>query len=433
VAIAFDNAGITAGVSHSHTIGGGSNRILIVGLSSETTDWTACTYNGVAMTHLQTEVQSEARIELWYMLEAQLPAAGAYTVLGTNASGGRAVGAASYTGVAQTSTFNTVANAQGSGTAPSVAANSAADELVIDVVASKDSSALTANASQAQRYSGLGVDIRQGGSSEAGTGSPVTMSWTATGGAGWAILAVAMRPASGDFPLDAGPGNYLLTGGAVAQAYSGHVYNAYDVFTEDVPAYGDPDDVQNCNPITPKCVGGAFVLSADPGSYAIAGMAAELLVGRFLSADPGTYGITGVDATLIHGLILIADPGSYVITGAAADLTHGAILSADAGSYVITGAAAELLAGRFLSADPGSYAIAGMAAELLAGRFLSADPGAYTITGVAAELIFTPATGAFELNLEPGVYTITGMAATLTAVQGGATEWRVRAIRRNRR
>lgn len=74
----------------SHTIGAGSDRVLIVGFSSE--DGTAAdqvpstvTYNSTAMTAVTSATTSEGtnRVDMYYMLETDLPSTGAYSLVVT--------------------------------------------------------------------------------------------------------------------------------------------------------------------------------------------------------------------------------------------------------------------------------------------------------------------------------------------------------------
>lgn len=122
-----------------------------------------------------------------------------------------------------------------------------------------------------------------------------------------------------------------------------------------------------------------YLLTADAGSYAIAGQDATLTRGRIVSADAGSYAIAGQDATL-----------TYTPAGGAFTLT------ADAGAYVIGGQNATILKGRVVTADAGAYAIAGKDATLTwspaAAYTLTAEAGAYVISGQSAEINVSGAT-----------------------------------------
>ena len=201
----FDNSTGSNTASFSHTIGGGSDRILLYSFASETAgtgDVTNVTYNGVALTYsTYTVTASEARVEFWYMLEADLPVAGTYTVAATIAGSATTFvhGASSWSGVHQTTPFGTIVTNTGSNSTPTVTVNSATDEIVHDFVASKDASGLTADGSQSQRWSlnaAGNADVRGGGSSEAGD-TNVVMSWSSAGAVDWAIIGVPMKPSGG--------------------------------------------------------------------------------------------------------------------------------------------------------------------------------------------------------------------------------------------
>ena len=165
-------------------------------------DVTNVTYNGVALTYsTYTVFSGEARVEFWYMLEADLPAAGTYTVAATIAGSATTFvhGASSWTGVHQTTPFGTIVTNTGSNSTPTVTVGSATGEIVHDFVASKDASGLTVDGSQDQRWNLLAggqADVHGGGSSEAGD-TNVVMSWSSPGAVEWAIIGVPMKPSGG--------------------------------------------------------------------------------------------------------------------------------------------------------------------------------------------------------------------------------------------
>ena len=89
-AIAFDavssaataNAGATT-LTFSHTVGAGTNRILIVGVSLETigtTTVSSITYNGVSLTYIGNITRNSIRSEMWKLLA---PPTGTYNVVVT--------------------------------------------------------------------------------------------------------------------------------------------------------------------------------------------------------------------------------------------------------------------------------------------------------------------------------------------------------------
>jgi len=205
---AFDNASSASNSStsstltFSHTVGTGSDRLLLVGvvIRSSSTSVTSITYNSLALTYLSSVLSNDVRTELWYRKN---PPSGAHNVVVTiGASRMMAAGAMSFTGVHQTTTFGTAMTNANSNTAPTVNVSSATDELVVDVVGQRDPDApntLTAHASQAERFkkastSGSNANVRLGGSTETGAAT-TTMSWTLSPGDDWGIIAVPLKPA----------------------------------------------------------------------------------------------------------------------------------------------------------------------------------------------------------------------------------------------
>lgn len=133
--------------------------------------------------------------------------------------------------------------------------------------------------------------------------------------------------------------------------------------------------------------------------------------GNTLSADAGSYAVTGSAADFEVGME--ADAGSYSVTGSAANFTLGKTLGVESGSYALTGEAADFLNGEVLSAEAGSYDVTGSAAEFPQGHVLPVDAGAYSYTGSAADLTF--AQGSVTLDAESGSYTYTGSSADTLA------------------
>jgi len=186
----------------SHTVGAGSNRVLVVGVSNRdgTRTVSTVTYGGVALTRigLQNGAGTANRVELWRLIA---PATGTANIIVTLSGSTETVaGAVSYTGVDQTTPFGTFASASGTSTAPSVAVTSASGEVVMDVVAANgDSDGATVGTGQTQRWNDFtgtgGGDIHGAGSTEPGAAS-VTMAWTLVASKAWAIGAVPVKPAT---------------------------------------------------------------------------------------------------------------------------------------------------------------------------------------------------------------------------------------------
>jgi len=210
------NTGSTAvgSLTVPHTVGAiGTNRILVVGVNifsflDPVPTVSTMTYAGQSMTFLATAIDpgipARIRSEMWYITA---PATGTNNIVITFSANVVAVaGGMSYTGVHQTTPFGIAAAVGGNGTAPSVIVSSAAGELVVDTVGSRQSAAggqtLTAAVGQQERYNDVTApagdsNVVGAGSEKAGAAS-VTMSWTVgPAGARWAIVAAPLKPACG--------------------------------------------------------------------------------------------------------------------------------------------------------------------------------------------------------------------------------------------
>jgi len=219
----------TSSLSWSHTIGGGGNRILIVGVENEddvAADMvvSSVTYNGVAMslvTGSQASVGSDPmnKTALYYLLDADLPAAGSYTV--TVAYAGQntrhCAGAISLANVAQQAAEAVAVNSNSNASAISTNITTLTDGAwVVDAAQSGHPSTMAVNASgMVGRYStsGSGGQTGAGATKPVATAGPTTMSWDYddTGTARLVHSAAAFAPAAGGPPAndpptaDAGP------------------------------------------------------------------------------------------------------------------------------------------------------------------------------------------------------------------------------------
>jgi hypothetical protein len=201
-AISYDNASSgtssTAGTSLSwlHTVGSGSNRVLIVGvcgLDNSTSDLviSSVKYNGVNMTFVSGSsvtltTSTSRKTELYYMLNSSLPAAGTYVVTVTYSGDvtNRTAGAVSLFGVAQQPREAVATKAQSDSISISTDITTLTNGAwTVDIVGSGSAGSFTATSSDmTERW-----DKSAGSSSAAGSTKAVpfatttTMSWEQTG------------------------------------------------------------------------------------------------------------------------------------------------------------------------------------------------------------------------------------------------------------
>ena len=213
IAIDSQSSGSADGASSltfSHTIGGGSNRILVVGVSIETCNpyetVSSITYGGKTLTYLNSaQVTSSnacrGRVELYYLLEADMPGAGPFNVE-VNATGScdaLAAGAISLTGVAQQAPEVSNTNANDAQTSISTNITTLTDGAwLVDAVHSGNPGTFTANSGQNVRYDQASSTSEVAGSTllVASAGN-VSLGWTNTSANRLAQAVAAFAPATG--------------------------------------------------------------------------------------------------------------------------------------------------------------------------------------------------------------------------------------------
>lgn len=252
----------------------------------------------------------------------------------------------------------------------------------------------------AEGVSGGGSDCSLSFASDlkASAGATGDISWSQTDGTG-ASLAIELFAALSSLTADAG--SYAIAGTAATLKYNRRVIS-------DSGSYSITGTDANLKKTYP--------LTAESGTFTITGTAATLLEHRKLIADAGSYTISGTAAVLKDNRKVIADAGSYVITGTDAQLTYnqssGYTLEVDSGEFTITGTSAALKYGRKVVADSGTFALTGTDASLEYSRRMTASSGSYAITGTDASLQHGEPQQ-FELTAGAGAFDIAGTAAAL--------------------
>ncbi len=292
-------------ITLSHTTAAGSDRLLVVGIDiKENKNITSVTYNGVNLTNAGIADNSgNAKAEIWYL---KMPDVGTYDVV-VNLDGNSdiVIGAATYTGVDQTTPLGTFVSNTGSTITASAVVSSAADEWVFDTMAVRDASSITVGAGQTQQWNNGFGNFRGGSSTEPGAGS-VTMSWTLDAAKNWAIAAVPINPATATATTTIGDGVSL----ADRDVWEGGLHFAVNAFTLatnsgtdtltdlDVAFTGtDPGDV------APNGV----KLWRDDGSTANEWDATDTLIGT-ASLSGATASFTGLSE------IITTSPVQYLVT-----------------------------------------------------------------------------------------------------------------------
>lgn len=209
-------------ISWSHTVGVGSNRILIVGVSDGSPVGTldkivnTVTYGGtpLALAAAQLDPSDTLLAEMWYLLN---PPPGTATIQVTFAGNPSSAvgGSVSYFNVAGIGNFN---SANGAGSSASVTVNANDGDLVVDTLASSQNGPFPSpGAGQTQHWNVVVLGAHVGAGSDKAASSPVTMTWSPITTGNWALVAVDLQP-----PAPVGP-----VGGVVEPANKLAVFAPY--------------------------------------------------------------------------------------------------------------------------------------------------------------------------------------------------------------
>jgi archaellum component FlaF (FlaF/FlaG flagellin family) len=183
----------------SHTVSG-TNKILVLGLSTEGDTPSSVTYDNEDLTQIRfDEVAFVKRTELWYLID---PPSGSADIVVTQSNGKVIMGAISLNGVHQLDPVgaNNGSNNSAFGTHPSTSLTTTVNNSWIVDVVSTTNGPMTPDASQLERWDLIRNPLRGSGSTEQTTTAGLyIMSWTNDGSTpAWSISAAAIRPASTD-------------------------------------------------------------------------------------------------------------------------------------------------------------------------------------------------------------------------------------------
>jgi hypothetical protein len=222
--VVFDSSGSGAGVGSvtnitwSHTIGSGSNRLLLVSFSWQIgPSWSVptVTYNGVSMTFVLSSSQVAWDYAVCYFIlkESSMPAAGAHTVSVTVDNSYDIAGTStSWSNVDQTTALHNTTSATGNDGTPTVNVTSATGEMVVAAHSTRGDPAnlvaITCDHWELARSAPASgttymFNIQQGN----GGAATVTMSPTQGGTNSWLLVAGSLAPVSG---ITANGGGLLL-------------------------------------------------------------------------------------------------------------------------------------------------------------------------------------------------------------------------------
>ena len=181
----------------THTIGNLTNGYIIVSFSYYGGTITSATFDGAAMTLLESHAYSVDTPQQCaiFGLAVGNKAAGTYTISVSASSGAEFNGISSaFNNVHQSISTGGATSAEGVGTDVSVTVSSATGETVVDHVNSYSNASWTVGSNQTAIYTDT-TGLTDGASSYEVGASSVIMSWTKSNAATpWIICAVALKP-----------------------------------------------------------------------------------------------------------------------------------------------------------------------------------------------------------------------------------------------
>ena len=208
------NATDPTSLTWSHTTTTASDRVLIVGTSTEsdTGGHTAqtvsgITYAGAALTKVRTDYITDNGTELWYKIA---PATGAndIVVTMTGTVDGLFGAGLTFSGVDQTTPIDNHAGTTTTGTSISQAlTTNVADAMIVNIMQHYNSSAvLTPDANQTQRFNTptTGDNDQAGGTRLVTTATSYTTSWTADISDGMTLSVLSLKPSGTNITVNAG-------------------------------------------------------------------------------------------------------------------------------------------------------------------------------------------------------------------------------------
>lgn len=191
------------GLTISHTVGSGTDRILVVSISCQDSNHanlpvTSVTFNGVALTRPDggfIEPVANVRAEQWFLVN---PDSGTHDIIiTTTGSVWKGAVAISWDEAKQTDQPNAINSASGNSSAPSVNVTPDVDDAVTIDALSSEAASNSTGADQTSLGTEQGQSFENVKASREGPTNPaatVTMSHGLGSGAAWAIVAASYAP-----------------------------------------------------------------------------------------------------------------------------------------------------------------------------------------------------------------------------------------------
>lgn len=416
----------------SHTIGGGSNRVCFVGGASKNQSSgpptiTAATYNGISCAAVAATISDPTdgwhSARLFFLLEADLPSAGAYDAVVTIGNGVPLVGAQSYSGLSQSGFDSSDSAGEDLGIgAGSLSLSPTTDgALGLDLLSVSGDRTITWGADQTELIDDYNADGSDpcsismshktlAASSDSMSATPNGTPRLAYQGVAWPLAAdsAAGTAAVQISPLTASAAGTQAFHGAAAASIPSLSANATGIQTFDGAAAGELQ----------------ALTAAATGEQVFAGSAAATLE-ALTAAASGIAEAQGAAAVVLQPLLGSAS-GAEIFTGAAA-VNLEALLAAAIGQGEVQGAAdlavQPLMAsasGNFSDADvfgSATAAIQALQAEAVGGESFAGSAAAILAALTSNAVGQGEVQGTASVTIQSLIASATGV---LPGIDGGA-------------
>lgn len=196
--VTWDNTSVgssitTSPITVSHTTGTGSDRLMLVGVSTRDRTVSSVTYGGTALTLVGAQTSNgNAKTAIYRLIAPASGTANVVVTLSGNPGKGAVVGVMTFTGVNQTTPLGTYASAVGNSTTAALNVTSSNSELVFNVVSAQNVNVNNV-AGQTQRWNVNTASENTGAGATKPGSATTSLSWTLVKD-DWSMSGVSIKP-----------------------------------------------------------------------------------------------------------------------------------------------------------------------------------------------------------------------------------------------
>jgi len=190
-ATALTNA---ASLTWSHTCAAGANKLVVLAAGAFSFDVTSVTYNSVSCTAKGSNTSGGMRVSIW---ELNSPATGsAHNIVVTYGGTNGAIAASAISFINASTTSRTSSSSSGNSTTPNVTvAESATGGIVLSLMMTESSAAISANGTLIWEDEGIDSDAGVSAQRQLGTGINTACGWTIVTSEAWVTIGIVVTGA----------------------------------------------------------------------------------------------------------------------------------------------------------------------------------------------------------------------------------------------